>query len=75
MDGLLVHHDMHSLTHSFTHLQRCPPGKDAAEEEAALGGTQESVGAQVLLELAARSLEHSGVSWWVGDVAALDRMQ
>jgi hypothetical protein len=33
------------------------------EEAAVLAGTQDSLLAQVLLELAAQSMEHSGVSW------------
>jgi hypothetical protein len=38
-------------------------GADAAEEEALLAGTQGSLLAQVLLELAAQSMEHAGISW------------
>jgi hypothetical protein len=34
------------------------------EEDAVLAGTQDSLLAQVLLELAAQSMEHAGVSWW-----------
>jgi hypothetical protein len=43
-----------------------PAGKDSSiseEEEALLEGTKDSLLAQVLLELAAQSMEHAGVSW------------
>jgi hypothetical protein len=33
------------------------------EEEALLAGSQDSLLAQVLLELAAQSMEHAGTSW------------
>jgi hypothetical protein len=38
-------------------------GASITEEDALLAGTQDSLLAQVLLELAAQSMEHAGISW------------
>jgi hypothetical protein len=38
-------------------------GANMTEEDALLAGTQDSLLAQVLLELAAQSMEHAGMSW------------
>jgi hypothetical protein len=40
-----------------------PAGKGFTEEEALLAGTQDSLLTQVLLEMAAQSMEHAGISW------------
>jgi hypothetical protein len=54
-DALHVDHPPAALT---------TPGTDAALEEAALSGSKDSLQAQVLLELAAQSMEATGISWW-----------
>jgi hypothetical protein len=52
-----------SRQHPCTFITVGKDGNITEEEEALLEGTKHSLLAQVLLELAAQSMEHSGVSW------------